>query len=46
MDQAAPVVRLQDVTHRYGATIAADAVTIEIASGKMIGFIGPDGTGK
>jgi ribosome-dependent ATPase len=30
----------------YGATVAVDAVTLEIAAGKMIGFIGPDGTGK
>jgi ribosome-dependent ATPase len=37
---------LHDVTHAYGATVAVDAVTLEIAAGKMIGFIGPDGTGK
>jgi ribosome-dependent ATPase len=37
---------LRDVTHLYGATVAVDAVTLEIAAGKMIGFIGPDGTGK
>jgi ribosome-dependent ATPase len=37
---------LRNVTHVYGATIAVDAVTLEIAAGKMIGFIGPDGTGK
>jgi len=41
-----PVARLQDVTHIYGATVAVNAVTLEIAAGKMIGFIGPDGTGK
>lgn len=45
-DTPAPVVRLRDVTHVYGATVAVDAVTLEIAAGKMIGFIGPDGTGK
>jgi ribosome-dependent ATPase len=41
-----PIARLRDVTHIYGATVAVDAVTLEIAAGKMIGFIGPDGTGK
>jgi ribosome-dependent ATPase len=40
------VAQLRDVTHLYGATVAVDAVTLEIAAGKMIGFIGPDGTGK
>jgi ribosome-dependent ATPase len=45
-DTSVPVARLQDVTHMYGATVAVDAVTLEIAAGKMIGFIGPDGTGK
>ncbi len=46
MEDAAPVVRLEKVTHRYGAVIAANDVTLSIAAGKMIGFIGPDGTGK
>jgi ribosome-dependent ATPase len=45
-DTALPVIRLRDVTHVYGTTVAADAVTLDIAAGKMIGFIGPDGTGK
>lgn len=40
------VVRLQDVSHTYGATIAVNAVTLDIVAGKMIGLIGPDGTGK
>jgi ribosome-dependent ATPase len=42
----APVVRLRDVTHRYKATLASDAVTLDIPAGKMVGLIGPDGTGK
>jgi len=45
-DAAQPVVRLRGVTHVYGKTVAADSVTLDIAAGKMIGFIGPDGTGK
>jgi ribosome-dependent ATPase len=45
-DISVPVAQLRDVTHMYGATVAVDAVTLEIAAGKMIGFIGPDGTGK
>ncbi|MFC6647086.1 ribosome-associated ATPase/putative transporter RbbA [Granulicella cerasi] len=46
MAQTSSVVRLQDVTHRYGKTLATDGVTLDIPEGKMVGFIGPDGTGK
>jgi ribosome-dependent ATPase len=41
-----PVARLEAVSHRYGATIALDNVTIEIPSRVMVGVIGPDGVGK
>nr|WP_286181996.1 ribosome-associated ATPase/putative transporter RbbA [Desulfovibrio sp. Huiquan2017] len=34
------------VTHRYGDTLAAADVSLELPAGKMIGFIGPDGVGK
>jgi len=40
------VARLTNVSHRYGATIALDAVTTEIPARKMVGVIGPDGVGK
>jgi len=38
--------RLEAVTHRYGKTIALDAVTLEIPAGGMVGLLGPDGVGK
>uniref|UniRef100_UPI00129033B4 ATP-binding cassette domain-containing protein n=1 Tax=Steroidobacter cummioxidans TaxID=1803913 RepID=UPI00129033B4 len=41
-----PVVRLENVSQRYGEAIALDAIDIEIPSQKMIGLIGPDGVGK
>ena len=41
-----PVARLDDVTHRYGATCALDAITLDIPSGCTVGLIGPDGVGK
>jgi ribosome-dependent ATPase len=37
------VARLNGVSHRYGATIALDDVTIEVPARKMVGVIGPDG---
>ena len=43
---SAPVVRLSDVSLRYGKTQALDAVNLDIPAGKMVGMIGPDGVGK
>ena len=40
------VARLQDVSLRYGETLAVDAVSIDIPAASMVGFIGPDGVGK
>ena len=42
----AVVARLDGVSHRYGATLALDDVTIAVPARKMIGVIGPDGVGK
>lgn len=44
--QSGVVARLAGVTHRYGATVAVDAVTLDLPVGRMVGFIGPDGVGK
>ena len=40
------IVRLEHISHRYGATIALDDVTIDIPPRVMVGVIGPDGVGK
>ncbi|HEX3503936.1 MAG TPA: ribosome-associated ATPase/putative transporter RbbA [Xanthobacteraceae bacterium] len=40
------IARLEHVSHRYGARMALDDVTIEIPSRIMVGVIGPDGVGK
>jgi ribosome-dependent ATPase len=44
--RAGSVARLEDVTQRYGATVALDAVTLDLPAGCVVGFIGPDGVGK
>ena len=42
-----PVARLHDVSLRYGRkTLALDGVSLDVPSGCMVGFIGPDGVGK
>ncbi|MCW5621922.1 MAG: ABC transporter ATP-binding protein, partial [Burkholderiales bacterium] len=40
------VARLHEVDLRYGKTRALNAVSIDIPSGCLVGFIGPDGVGK
>jgi ribosome-dependent ATPase len=41
-----PVVRLTDVSLRYGKTRALDGVSLSLPAGCMVGLIGPDGVGK
>lgn len=40
------VARLEEVSHRYGKTVAIDSVSLELPAGRLVGFIGPDGVGK
>jgi len=40
------VVHIEDVTLRYGKTVALADVTQEVPAGRMVGSIGPDGVGK
>ncbi len=41
-----PVVRITDVSLRYGKRLALDAISLDLPAGKMVGLIGPDGVGK
>ena len=41
-----PIARVKAVSHRYGATVALDDVSIDIPSRIMVCVIGPDGVGK
>ncbi len=40
------VLVFQDVTFRYGATVAVDRVTFSVQSGDFVALIGPNGGGK
>lgn len=40
------VATFTDVSHRYGETAALEDVSVTIPTGRMVGFIGPDGVGK
>ena len=43
---AGPLLRLQDLTRRFGGVVAVDGVSLAVAQGELVGLIGPNGSGK
>jgi putative spermidine/putrescine transport system ATP-binding protein len=41
-----PFLSVQQITKRYGALTAVDAVDLEVAEGEFLSFLGPSGSGK
>jgi ABC-2 type transport system ATP-binding protein len=39
-------VHVQQLTKRFGETLALDNISFDVARGELFGFIGPDGAGK
>ncbi len=40
------MIRVQNITHRYGDRVALSAVTFEVKKGEVFGLLGPNGGGK
>ncbi|XTZ15366.1 ATP-binding cassette domain-containing protein [Micromonospora echinospora] len=43
---AAPAVRTQHLTKRYGRMLALDGLDLTVPAGEVFGFLGPNGAGK
>ncbi len=43
---AAPVLALRDVSKVYGDVRALDRVSLDVATGELVGVVGPSGSGK
>jgi branched-chain amino acid transport system ATP-binding protein len=41
-----PLLKLENVTKRFGGLVAVDKVNLEIHEGELIGIVGPNGSGK
>jgi branched-chain amino acid transport system ATP-binding protein len=41
-----PILRLQDISKRFGGLIAVAGVSMEAGRGELLGLIGPNGAGK
>lgn len=46
MTTTTPAFRIEDLSVRYGSTLALDSLNVEIPHGLVTGLVGPNGSGK
>jgi ABC-2 type transport system ATP-binding protein len=45
-DDSKVIIKTENLTRRFGKTIAVDGLDLEIKKGEIFGLVGPDGAGK
>ena len=40
------LLRLENITKRFGGLVAVDSVSLEVQEGELIAIVGPNGAGK
>jgi phospholipid/cholesterol/gamma-HCH transport system ATP-binding protein len=45
-DASDPIIRVRDVSVRFGATTILDGLSLDVKRGEILGFVGPSGAGK
>ncbi|MGI8907486.1 MAG: ABC transporter ATP-binding protein [Candidatus Sumerlaeaceae bacterium] len=46
MEHESPVILIENVTKRYGRTLAVENLTLEVRAGEVFGFVGENAAGK
>ena len=46
MNNGAPVIEVEELTKSFGSTVAVNRLSLQIKSGEIYGFLGPNGSGK
>ncbi len=41
-----PVILVENLTHRFGEFVAVDHISFQINAGEVVGYLGPNGSGK
>ncbi len=41
-----PVILVENLTYRYGEFVAVDHVNFQVSGGEVVGYLGPNGSGK
>jgi ABC-2 type transport system ATP-binding protein len=45
-DESPPMIKVQNLTKKFGDFTAVDDVSFEVKAGEVVGYVGPNGSGK